>query len=293
MELFRPASVIRGERDLHNKGEMAVDKRNRKWMIAAGIAAALVAALFVLLVAGRQPAVDDSVTPEPKAEEPALLTVVSLADVPQDVREAAEKLRSSRIGYAIHKPGRTYLIISTGRDDLKISLDKAVGQPAGKTPGFVDVFMQRDPKGESLVIATTTLPDTTHYQFALDGRLAAIPTLYNPHNLPLVHLDEQTGMVVLSPEAGQLVDGGMLKVWGYARPFEAQFDVRVVSAKGRTLGWTHVLAAGGAPHWGSFVSMVPLATENLPETGFVIFEEEMSGIRVKIPVRFRRPAQLG
>lgn len=221
------------------------------------------------------------------------LGAVSLSSAPADVQEAAARLMHSRIGYAIVKPDRTYLIISTGSDALRVRVTGAVGQPPTGTPTFVDVNLASDGSGERLLIATVSLTTPAEYQFNLDGMAAGIPTLHNPDRLPLVTLPDRGGFVVLSPAPDQVADSGTLQIAGYARVFEAQFTVRVLTAKGRVVGEQHVMAGAGAPSWGSFLTQVSIETANLPDTGFVVFEEEMTESKLVVPVRFRAPSQLG
>jgi hypothetical protein len=231
----------------------------------------------------------------PVKEEPSepFVRVIDPKTAPVDVQMAAEKLRTSQVGYAIVHPDRTYLIISTGSDDFTVSVDRAEAQPSFSTPSLVDIHFRLDRAGERLLIATTPLTVPVEYQFDVDGHYAAIPTLHNPHNLPLTYLDAASRFAVLAPAEGQLISGRTLHVEGYAQVFEAQFTVTVMSDTGRVLGQKAVMAAAGAPSWGSFAADIPIDTRDLPATGFVIFAEEMTEARFVIPVSFERPPQLG
>lgn len=265
-------------------------KRTRM-MVAAGLAAlALIGALVWGAMRGRN---QPTGTPNPGTVGALALGVISMSSAPADVQEAAARLMHSRVGYAMVTPDRTYLIISTGADDVRVRITGAQGQPASGTPTFVDVNLASDSTGERLLIATTPLTTAAEYQFNLDGAAASIPTLHNPDLLPLVTLPNGSGFVALSPVSDQLVTTGTLAVSGYARVFEAQFTVRVMSAKGRVLGEKHVMAAAGAPSWGSFKADVTIDTTDLPETGFVVFEEQMTQSKLVVPVRFRATTQLG
>ncbi len=270
---------------------MSVTKRQRM-MVAAGLAAVALISAMVWGIARR------GAKPVPQTDTQgtvgALTTgVVSLSSAPADVQDAAARLMHSRVGYAIVKPDRTYLIISTGSDDLKVRVAGAQGQPAGSTPTFVDVNLASDGSGERLLIATTSLTTQAEYQFNLDGVAAGIPTLHNPDMLALVTLPNSGGFVALSPTADQMIGTSVVSVSGYARVFEAQFTVRVMTAKGRVIGEKHVMAAAGAPSWGSFKADVAIDTADLPETGFVVFEEGMTQAKLVVPVRFRAATQLG
>jgi hypothetical protein len=272
---------------------MFVGKPNRKGTPAMmGIALVIVAAMAFWLVRAflNHPT---KVDPNP-GQPPAFLTTIDLASAPQEVRDAAEKLRTSRVGYAMIVGEKTYLIISTGEKGPAVKIDRADAQPTGsKTPSFVDVFLKTAADGRQLQIATAPLKEMAEYQFNLDGAFAAIPALHNEHHLPLVYLDQATGFSVIAPVKDQMIEGKMLHLEGYARIFEAQFKVSVITAKGREVGTTGVHAAVGAPNWGSFVADLQIDTTNLPETGFVVFEDDMSGAKVAVPVRFHRPAELG
>lgn len=266
-------------------------KRTRMMAAAAIAAMALIGAvLWGALRSRHQPADQHQNHGNVQA---LTLGTVSLAGAPSEVQEAAMRLMNSRVGYAMVRPDATYLIISTGSDASRVRIEGVEGQPMGGPPTFVDVNLASDGAGQRLLIATLPLTTTAEYQFNVDGMAAAIPTLHNRHNLPLVALPDHGGFVALSPVTDQVVAGGTIQVAGYARVFEAQFTVRVMTAKGRVIGEQHVMAAAGAPGWGSFAAQVSIDTANLPDTGFVVFEEEMTQSKLVVPVRFRAPTQLG
>lgn len=221
------------------------------------------------------------------------LTQVQLAGAPEAVRRAATALMESRVGYAMQAEGQTYLIISTGSEALRARIDGAAVQPASGAPEFVDVNLSTAPAGDRLIVARTAVGAAAEYQFNLDGVTASIPTLRNPHHLPLITLPQTGDFALVKPEANVLLSGQSLTVQGYARVFEAQFTMRLVSAKGRVLAEQHVMAAAGGPWWGSFSAELGLEQVDLPETGFLILEEGMSEARLVLPVRFRTPQQMG
>lgn len=270
-----------------------MDKESSRKRLAVGVGAALVVALIAGLVIWEL-----NLSPQKLPEPPtppvvaSPVQVVGLSQAPADVQDAAAKLSTSRVGYAIYKPDRTYIILSTGSDALKVSYTEVAGQPDVKAPTFVDLFFNTDADGGRLLILTTPWGKGVEYQYDLDGQYGAIPGLVNAHNLPLVPLDETKGFAILQPVPDMLVQGDTLHVEGFARAFEAQFDVTIVSAKGRELGRTHVMAAAGMNNWGSFVADVPFDTTNLPATGLVIFEDQGGPLRFVVPIRFK-PAELG
>jgi len=259
-----------------------MSKRNR--LIAIVVAAVAAASLLIAYMAG------NFLTQSTPTS--AFISVMDLSAAPFDVQEAAAKLRSSRVGYAMVKADKTYLIISTGNDAQKVKVDRAEGQPDLVNPSFVDVHLNSDAAGGRLLIATTKLTTPTEYQFDVDGSFAAIPTLHNRHNLPLIPLNAVNRFSLVTPLADQMVQGGTLHMEGYAQVFEAAFTVTVTTAKGRVIGYAPVQSAAGAPSWGSFVADVPYDASSATETGFVILEEGMTGAKLVIPVRFRTP-QMG
>ena len=269
-----------------------MEQRNRL-MIAAGIGVLLIIVMVAALMGRNRPADTDPTPVDVTTPADAIgLTRIALDSAPDDVRAAAKQLASSRVGYAIVKPEKTYLIISTGSDAVRVNLDRAEGQPAGALATFVDIHLKADPAGEQLLIATTDLKAGVEYQFDLDGQYAAIPTLHNRHSLPLAHLDEATGFTVLSPQPVDRIESANLRIEGYARVFEAQFMAQVITEKGRVLAESPVMAAAGAPSWGSFVIDINLAGIVLPESSYLVLTEEMTGARLVIPIRFGQ-AQLG
>lgn len=233
----------------------------------------------------------------PSTTQQVALTAIDLSSAPADVQAAANTLRTSRIGYAIVKPDKTYLIISTGSDALKVKADRADGRPATGTPDSVDVSLTEDPAGERLLILTSPLTNEAIYQFNVGESPAAIPTLLNHHGLTLVPLDAEKRFALVSPEPDAIVTSP-LRITGFAQVFEATFNARIVTAKGREVGSKQgITTAGGAPNWGSFVAEIALDSADLPETGFLILEEVTGGpgggAKLVVPIRFSRPPQLG
>lgn len=266
-----------------------MEQRNR-FLIAIGIGVLLIIALIAALMGRSRPGVHVPVPDPVDVVQPDAikLTRISLDSAPDEVREAAKRLASSRVGYAIVRPEKTYLIISTGSDHLKLTLDRAEGQPEGEAATFVDLHLKADPAGDRLLIATTDLKAGVEYQFNVDGEYAAIPTLHNRHNLPLTHLDADIGFTLLTPQGGDRVMGSNLRLEGFARVFEAQFTASLITVKGRELVMTPVMAAAGAPNWGSFVVDINLNGLELPESCFLVLAEEMTGAELVIPVGFQR-----
>ena len=213
--------------------------------------------------------------------------MIDMASAPADVRQAAEQLKTSRVGYAMVKPDRTYLVISTGEQGPKVKIDRAEAQPAGGDSTLVDVFFKTAQDGHRLMIAITPTSANVDYQFNLDGVFAAIPGLFNHHGLPLVHLDEAHNFSVITPAREQTVTGSSLTVSGFARVFEGAFMVKVLTADGREVGRAAVKSRAGAPMWACFNANVAITTANLTETGSVVFEGE-GPARLTVPIRFEK-----
>lgn len=256
------------------------------------VIAVAMAVVLLLAILGAVRLLSPATEPVATGDPVFALTVVDLQSAPADVREAALALRSSRVAYPMVKPDRTYLIISTGSDDLKVRLGGFRAQPASGLPSFVDVDLSQNASGDRLLLLSTPMTGGIEYQFNLGGVNAAIPTLYNPHGLRLTHLDEAVGFTLLTPQRGAMIASASLSVQGYARAFESRFHVMVTTEKGRVLGAADVSAAAGYPNWGSFSATITLDTTALPETGLLILSEPMTGSRMVIPIRFRS-AQLG
>jgi hypothetical protein len=266
-----------------------VRKRNRA-LIFGGVALVAIIALVAVKFHGKKAEGPDNNQIPPKTE---FFTQVALSNAPADVQAAAEALKSSRVGYAMLAKDKTYLIISTGSPDQRVTYDRSEGQPTLVDPSLADIYLTSALAGESLMVGTTPLTTAVEYQFNVDGKSADIPTLHNPHKLELTALDAKAGFSVLAPKAGMIVQGGKVHVEGYARVFESRFTATVTDAQGRMLGEAQVQAAAGYPSWGSFVAGVAFQADNLPETGFLVLSEEMSGAKLKIAIRFRPPAQMG
>lgn len=271
---------------------------SKEGLVALGLAALTLAGVGTWLyhvfssgeMAGPKPGPNPGPNPGPAPS--AFVTLIDLKKAPIDVQEAAAQLQSSNVGYAMVKPDKTYLIISTGEAGPAITVERADAQVTGDPTDFVDLFLKGHASGDRLLVGTTPLTHAAVHQFTLDGVPAAIPTLFNYHKLPLVHLDESTGFSVLSPTPAMLVVGNSLHVEGYARAFEAQFLVTVMTEDGRELGRVPVMAAAGGPNWGSFTADLHLETSDLPDKGYVLFEG-IGKERLQVPVRFEKPAQLG
>jgi hypothetical protein len=210
---------------------------------------------------------------------------VTLAQAPLRVREAAQQLATSRVGYVIPDGDVSYLIISTGMGGERI--DVAGARRAGT---IIDIDVRTNAtKGEALIIAklNAAVTDTRLVQFHLDGYAAGIPALVNADNLPLVTLPDKEALVMVMPAGGDRIAGGTVQVSGYARIFEANVSVAVYSAgKGRILGQQNVTAAIGAPNWGSFKINVPYEQVAGLTDGVVLVYDNDSGAKLAIPIRF-------
>lgn len=269
--------------------------RNRKIaMMVAGVA--ILITLLAVYFGARHPTPTPPPgggTTPPPATQRVMLTQIGLGDAPAEVADAAARLMHSRVGYAMPVGGRTYLIVSSGSDNLKMSLVGAVGQPGTGTPSFVDVNLASSTGGGRLMILSAPIAGGAEYQFNLDGTYAAIPTLINRHGLPLITLAHDGRFALISPASDEVLSGRTVEVSGYARVFEAQFTLKAMSAKGRVLAETQVMPAAGAPSWGSFVASLTLPDGEMPETGFLVLEDPMTEGKLVVPVRFRAPRQLG
>lgn len=269
-------------------------RKQQKVAIAVGAGLLALFILAVILHGGRRV---DHLKPDPvgKNETPAtFMQMVDLNSAPADVQAAAERLKTSRVGYAMVKPDRTYLIISTGSPRDRVQYDRAEGQPDMVNPSFVDIHLVSSLRGENLLLGTTTHTGAIEYQFDVDGKYADIPTLHNRHNLELMALDAATGFTLVTVKDGGKAGEGNIRVEGYARVFEAQFTATVMTAKGRVLGWAPIMAAAGAPNWGSFVADIAFDTTDIPDTGFLVLKEEMTGAELVVPISLKQRApQLG
>lgn len=213
------------------------------------------------------------------------VTRIPLAQAPLQVREAAEKLAVSRVGYVIPQGETAYLIISTGNGGERV--DVAGARRSGT---IIDIDVRSSSSGDRLIVAVLKAPvtDTRLVQFHLDGYAAAIPALVNADNLPLRELPDKGSLVLISPVAQERVAGGTVQVSGFARIFEGQISIAVYSAgKGRILGESrNVSAAIGAPNWGSFKVNIPFEEVRGLTEGVVLVYDEDSGAKVAIPVKF-------
>jgi len=269
----------------------------RAIMIAAAVVA--LALISVLVWSGFRS--QRTPTPGPDHSNPGqgitgrslAIAAADMATLPADVRDAANRLLFSRVGYAMTRGDRTFLVISTGSDAMKIQIQGAEAQPSSGEPAFVDVRLRSASGGDRLLVASIPVRSRADYQFTLDGALGAIPSLHNQHNLPLITLPMDQRFAVITPTAGQMVEGHTLLIEGYGRVFEAAFTARLVTQKGRTLAETYSTASTAAPNWGSFRSQFNLYGLDLPDSGFLILEEEITGAKTTIPVRFRVAPQMG
>lgn len=266
---------------------------NRKTtlLIGTGIGLAVIIAGALYLTGARTQKVTPGPVNKPPITNPgtpAIKTVqlqtVNLASAPMEVQAAARALQTSRVAYAIKSGGQTYLIISTGRNGERVSAMMAEAQPSAANPRFVDLMLQPSANGSSLLVLSMPIVQDAEYQVNLGGKTAAIPTLYNQHGLALVELNESTGFALVNPSTNVAIQGDILFLEGYARVFEASFNAKLISAKGRILAEAQVKAAAGAPNWGSFTTAMKL-TERPTDATLVLFDE-MSGAKLSIPVHF-------
>ncbi len=252
--------------------------------------AVLVLALLVWAILSRT---GQAPVTTPKEDPGLTLSMHSMTEVPQVVAEAAKVLQNSEVGYAMVAEGKTYLIISTGRDSVKITAERVVAEPDELSPSLVDIHLKSDPQGASLLIGSLPLAGATRYQFPLDGMYAVIPALYNPHGLPLTDLPRTGGFTLVAPLADAMVEGRVLSIGGYARVFESGFMATLVADDGTLLKDMGIHAAAGAPDWGSFLAEMDLAGVKLPERGKLILTDALTGARYELPLRFLPPIQLG
>lgn len=210
---------------------------------------------------------------------------IPLSQAPLNVREAAEKLSQSRVGFVIPQGNQAYLVISTGPNGERI--DVAGARRSGT---IIDIDVRSGSAGERLIVARLLAPvtDTRLVQFHLDGYAAGIPALVNADNLPLMTLPDKGSIVIASPVGQEAIAGGMVQVYGYARIFEGQITIAVYSAgKGRVLGESkNISAAIGAPNWGSFKVNIPYEVVKGLKDGSILVYDEDSGAKVAIPIKF-------
>lgn len=213
------------------------------------------------------------------------LSRIPLAQAPLQVREAAEKLSASRVGYVIPQGNQAYLVISTGPNGERIDVTGA-----RRSGTIIDIDVRSSSAGDRLIVALLKAPvtDLRMVQFHLDGYAAGIPALVNTDNLPLMNLPDKGSIVIAAPIAQETVAGGQVQVSGFARIFEGQISIAVYSAgKGRVLGESkNVSAAIGAPNWGSFKVNIPYEVVKGLTDGAILVYDQDSGAKVAIPIRF-------
>lgn len=222
----------------------------------------------------------------PSKETGIAIVPIALSEAPADVQEAAAVLKTSRVGYAMPKGKTTYLIISTGQSGEAIKLVGAMSEEGNAGP--IGVHLQTSTYGQQMVVARMDMAvaDTRAIYFYLDGQMAAIPAVVNAHGLPLTAFPDKAQIVVVSPLAGERMAGNMVQVTGYARVFEAGFQVQVIAAgKGRVIGEAVGYAAAGAPNWGSFRVTVPVNAAGVTEA-IVVLHESQSGAKAAVPIKF-------
>jgi len=211
---------------------------------------------------------------------------IALSAAPQAVRDAAQQLATSRVGYAMPMGGVTYAIISTGAMGERVEV-----AGARQNGSLIELDVRSGgEKGDRLVIIEmkAAVADTRMVQFDLDGYPAMIPALVNRDNLSLMALPDKEYLITVKPRQGDRVGTTAVDVSGYARIFEGQFSITVYTAgKGRVLGETqHVMAAIGAPNWGSFRAIVPVAVPPGITDGIVLLHDAETGVKLAIPVKF-------
>lgn len=221
------------------------------------------------------------------APGPGRVTIekVPLAEAPAEVREAAQVLAPSKVGYVIPDGNAAYVIISTGPSGDKISVESAT-----RAGALIDINLKSSSEGDRLIIARLDSPvaDTRVVQFKLNGQAGVMPGLVNSHGLPLAALPTTGALVAVSPKPAERLMGATVQVSGYARLYAGTFRVAVFSAgKGRVLGEaTAVVAATPAPNWGSFRINVDFEAPPGMTEGVVLIYDEESGAKVAVPVRF-------
>lgn len=268
----------------------------RERLIAAGLGGLVVLGLIIYgVIRLLTPAVVVGPGPSPPvSEEPSMLFAgVDPQKAPFAVRDAAARLRTSRVGYPILTDEGTFLVISMGENGPRAVLTGVEAEPADSTPARVHLALTSGAQGERLLILHGPLTTHAAYRFDLDTLEAGLPTLHNPHKLELTHLDEVAGFALLTPAEGAVQAGREMLLEGYARVFGGRFSVMIVGEDGKMLAMGSGKAAAGYPHWGSFSMQVTLEADSLPESATVILTDPMTGARLSLPLHFKLRAQLG
>jgi len=215
---------------------------------------------------------------------------IPLREAPMEIQEAAGRLASSRVAYAIARGATTYLIISTGIMGERIELGTSPLPTQQGAPFELNV--RSSPGGERLIIAAvgsqSVNPNAIRY--LLDGMPGRIPALINPDGLVPVTLPDEGGLVVTGPDPHAYILGNVIHISGFARLPSGRFQVQVLAAgKGRILGeLKDAIASTGAPNWGSFRVSVPIEVPEGVTAGTVVVHDPVTGARVPIEVQFGR-----
>lgn len=221
----------------------------------------------------------------PKENDGLVIRPIPIDQAPAFVREAAMRLAPSRVGYVMPQADMAYVIISAGQSGERLEL--AGARRAGT---IIDIDVRTSSTGQPVLIGLLQTPvmDTRLVQFHLDGYAAGIPALVNRDSLPLMALPDKASLALVAPVEAERIMGNTVQISGYARIFEAQFSVTVFAAgKGRVLGEVqHVMAATGAPNWGSFRVNVPVTVPVGVLDGIVLVHDEQSGAKLAVPIKF-------
>lgn len=212
---------------------------------------------------------------------------VTVAQAPMAVQEAASRLATSRVAYAIPIGDVTYLVISTGEMGERVEVAGARQDEA--VSGLIHVDVTSSSAGERLLILEmrASVYDTRMVQFNLDGHAALLPALVNADGVPLMALPDKEFLVVAAPQPNTRIVGGVVQVSGYARIFEGQFQATVFSAgKGRVLGEAQVAASVGAPNWGSFRVNIPITVPQGITEGVLVLHDDQTGVKMIVPLHF-------
>jgi len=213
---------------------------------------------------------------------------MAISEAPWAVQEAAGRLGTSRVAYAMSVGPVTYLVISTAETGERVEVVGAERDQEFKSR--INVNLRRSPNGERLlvVLMQAAITDQQSVRFVLDGGSGRIPALLNPDGLPLVRLPDAGGLVLVSPESGARISGTGLQVSGFSRLVDGEFNVQVFAGgKGRLLGQAMGLrAAGGAPDWGSLRVNVPISIPPGVTDGVVLVYDLRSGAKSAVAVRF-------
>ncbi len=261
---------------------MSVESRKRMGLLlAALLAIGLLAFAAVHLVRWQREG-------RPVSQGDVAIRKITMAEAPTTVQEAASKLQTSRVAYAMPSGRYTYVIISTGPNGERLELAGAKRDPV--LASMINVNTKSSSRGDRLIIAAldAQVADVRNIRVLVDGYPGMVPLLVNADSLPLTVLPDTGALAVVAPEYNVRVVGSSVEVSGFARFFGGRFNIQVFAAgKGRVLGEAlEVRASAGAPDWGSFRVSVPVSVPQGVTEGVVLIYDNETGAKVSIPIRF-------